>query len=461
MRFYKIFLCSTFLLSLISCEENTTIGSSIIDEEIEIVMDSTYTVTGKSVENDKIQSRSINQLLGSIDAKQYGSLTSEIVTQFMPADKIDTAGVTANDIDSVKLKLYIPMGGYTGDSIVPMGLNVYKLNKQLPSPIYSDFNPKDYYSPNDLLGSAIYSASALGLPDSIAKFNYRSIEVDLPLSLGRDFFNKYKENPETFTIPSEFAKWFPGIYISNSFGNGRVIKINSTSVKMYYHKTVKMEDTGKDTTYYKEGNYLAITPEVVSNNNISFAMANDLKTMANNGEAVIVAPAGMDVEFTFPGREIIENYKANKGNLAVINALTLEIPADAIANDYGIAPPPHLLLVKSSEKNDFFAKDKITDNKTSFYATYDAVNKKYAFTDMRQYIIDLMKQETIADEDVAFTLTPVSLSTESSSSGSYYYYSSTTYVNGITPYVESPAMVKLCFDKAKIKFTYSKQTITN
>ena len=179
----------------------------------------------------------------------------------------------------------------------------------------------------------------------------------------------------------------------------------------------------------------------------------------SENEAVIVAPAGMDVQITFPAREIIESYNNNKGNISVINALSFEIPAEEITNSNGITPPPYLLLVQSSKKDEFFENGDITDDKASFYATYDATNKKYIFSEMRQYLIDLLKKESITDDDVTFTLTPVSLSTESS--GSNYYYSSTTYINDITPYVEAPAMVKLNLDKAKIKFTYSKQTITN
>lgn len=460
MRFSKILLSSLLIISLVSCEETTTIGSSIIEDEIEIVMDSSYIVTGKSVENNRVQSRSLTQLLGIIEAKEYGYLKSDIVTQLMPTGKIDTTGVTVNDIDSLKLKMYIPMGGYTGDSIVPMGVNVYRLkqNSSLPSPIYSNFDPSDYYDNSDLIGSTIYSANALGLSDSIAELTHRFIEVKLPVELGRDFFTKYKENPNIYLNPTAFAKWFPGLYIANNFGSGRIMKISAAEVKMYYRKTVKIEDTNRDTTYYKEGNYFAITPEVISNNNITLAMSDNIKSMSEN-EAVIVAPAGMDVQITFPAREIIESYNNNKGNISVINALSFEIPAEEITNSNGITPPPYLLLVQSSKKDEFFENGDITDDKASFYATYDATNKKYIFSEMRQYLIDLLKKESVTDDDVTFTLTPVSLSTESS--GSNYYYSSTTYINDITPYVEAPAMVKLNLDKAKIKFTYSKQTITN
>ena len=227
MKISNILFGCLLLVALASCDESVTIGSSVIEDEIEIVMDSSYTVSGRSIENTRIQSRTVTQLLGSINAKEYGSLKSDFVTQLMPANKIDTTGVTAEDIDSIKMKLFMPLGGYTGDSIVPMGLNVYRLNKQLPSPIYSDFNPAEYYSEADLLCSKIYTANALGENDSVAELSYRFIDIDLPVELGREFFNKYKENPEIFTIPTEFAKWFPGLYVANTFGNGRVIQIES------------------------------------------------------------------------------------------------------------------------------------------------------------------------------------------------------------------------------------------
>ena len=59
------------------------------------------------------------------------------------------------------------------------------------------------------------------------------------------------------------------------------------------------------------------------------------------------------------------------------------------------------------------------------------------------------------------TLTPVDITTETSSSSSSYYYSSssTTTVTAIAPAVQKPCIAKLLFGKAKIKLTYSKQTI--
>lgn len=458
MKFHKFIIGAFLMVSLASCEESSTIGESIIQDEIEIVVDSSYTVGGRSVVSQRVQSRTTTQLLGVVNAKGFGSLRSDVVTQFMPTVDMDTAGVTEEDIDSIKLVMRILKGGYTGDSIAPMGVKVYQLNKQLPSPIYSNFSPEEYYASDSEIGSAVYTATALGMSDSIAELDYRSVEVMLPLELGKKFYRRYKTNPETFGTPTDFAAWFPGLYITNSYGAGRVMHFKSTDMRIYYRQHDTVDD--KDTTYYKTGVYFAVTPEIVTNNNIEMSISEDIQTRVDAGDAIVLAPAGLDVEIEFPAREIIANYKANKGLISVINTLSFELPVEKVANDYGINPPPYLLMVQSSKKEDFFADRDITDNKTSFYAAYNSSTGKYLFTGMRDYIISLLDKEEITDEDVTFTLTPVNVATESSSSGSYYYSSSSVqYITDICPYVDSPAMVKLMLDKAKIKFTYSKQSV--
>lgn len=450
-KFFALLLITCLLFS---CDENSSIGSSITQEEVEIIVDSSFTITGNTIYSDKIQSRTLTQLLGRINAQGYGDLTSDVVTQFMPAGVIDTSGVNVDDIDSIKLLLQIPNGGYIGDSIAPMGLKIYRLNKQLPSPIYSNFNPDGYYNKSELIGSSVYSANALSANDSIKKLPYRTIYIDLPLSLGKEFFNKYKENPEIYSTPSSFANYFPGIYITNSYGTGRIMKISNSQVKLYYHKTIKMEGTDKDSTYQKVGNYFAVTPEIITNNNISYNISPQLKTMISNGDNLIIAPTGTNVEIKFPAQEIVDKYLNNKGDLSVINSLTMEIPVSKIKNNYNIAPPPYVLLIKKSQVDVFFANSEVTDNENSFYAVYNKEKNCYQFSDMRSYIINLTKKEEITEDDVQFVIIPVSVNTESTSS-----YSSSVFLSDIVPYVETPAMAKLLLDKTKIKFTFSKQTI--
>lgn len=117
-------------IAVTGCEEATTMGSSLIQDETEFVIDSSFTVTGRSVENRKVQSRTVVQLLGKIDADGYGLLKSDVVTQFMPSNVMETEGVTS--IDSIKLRLAIPPEALWVIRLVPMGLEVYRLDRQLP-----------------------------------------------------------------------------------------------------------------------------------------------------------------------------------------------------------------------------------------------------------------------------------------------------------------------------------------
>ena len=127
-----ILLTAAVSLFFQSCEESNNIGSSLVKDQMEIIVDSAFTVTGKSVINDHIQSRTITQVLGSINAGVYGSLNSEFVTQFMPAAKIDTTNVKVENIDSLKIIFRVPTEDIVGDSLIPMGLEIYPLIKRLP-----------------------------------------------------------------------------------------------------------------------------------------------------------------------------------------------------------------------------------------------------------------------------------------------------------------------------------------
>ncbi len=457
MKSLRYIPCLVAALLFASCDNSDNIGSSIIQDEISIIVDSAFVVNGHSVQNDHVQSRTITQLLGAIEAKGFGDLKSDFVTQFMPAARVDTTKVTAESIDSMKLYMSIPKNnGFIGDSLVPMGLEIYRLNRQLPYPIYSDFDPTDYYNPESLLSSKVYNCNALGRSDSVQALSYRDIEIDMPLDLARELFNLYKQNPDNYLIPSLFAKSFPGIYVKSTFGSGRVVKIGSTVMSMFYHINDKTE-TGKDTTYYYIGNYYAVSPEIITNNNISYNISTDLTARVAAGEKLIVAPVGLDVEITFPIREIIDSYRNDPRSLSVVNNLSFTIPAEEIENSYSIGIPPYLLMVLSKNKDTFFANNETTDNTYSFYATYNSTTNSYAFSDMRKYLTAMLAKDELNVEDYTFTLTPVTINTETS--GSSYYSAGTTYISSIVPYVETPVMTKLNFDDAKIILTYSKQTV--
>lgn len=461
MRHYVLSALAIVALLLTSCDNSPSIGSSITADTVEIVTVSDFTVTGSTMPNNKVQSRTVIELLGAINADEYGSLYSDFVTQFMPSAQIETEGVV---IDGLTLRMAIPKtAGIVGDSLAPMGLEVYELNRDLQYPIYSNFGEdvSNYYDSSNPIASKTYTFTTAGQSDSIQALSYVEISVPMPLELANRLFDIYKENQENYLIPERFAQKFPGIYVRSNFGNGRVSKIGATIMTMDYHVN-DVNDEGKDTTYYYSGNYYAVSPEIITNNNINFEMSQSLKERYDNGENLLVAPIGLDMEIQFPINDILNNYIDNSGLISVVNGLAFTLPVEEIENEHGIAPPPYILMVRSDKKDEFFAKNQITDNLTSFLGTYNSTYNRYEFPDMRAYLVDQINKGAASPSEYTYTLTPVTVNTETNASSSYYYYGTTsTTVSSIVPYVETPAMAKILLDEAKIVLSYSKQTLKN
>lgn len=469
-----VFIAATIALgiSLGSCTEET-IGTSISDIHSAIIEDSGFFFTGNSVRNTHLRSRSSIQLLGNVNADGYGTLVSDVVAQFMPTTTIDTVGVHggAQWIDSCFVTMRVATTDVIGDSLAPMRMNVYKLNKQLPVPIFSDFDPSGYYTADELMGSITYSTNELTRKSSYtstgSSYSYYEISVPVPVSFARDLFNKYKEDQSVFNTPRSFASYFPGIYITNSYGQGRVMNVYDIEFVTYYKKYEKTTET-TDTIYpaWKQS-YMAVTPEVVYNNNISLNVDPQVQAMVNSGEAIVMGPAGYEVEATFPIQEIIDKFKSETQDaLGVINGLSLKIPAEKVANKYDIAPPKYLLMVKKSYRDEFFEKDSLTNNKDAFYAEYDELTNSYIFSGLRNYVLDIIKKKggVAQASDMEFVIMPIDVTTYSNtSSSSYYYYyantSTTEVVTKIAPAVSRPSLAKLDLKKAKITLTYSRQAV--
>ena len=184
-------------------------------------------------------------------------------------------------------------------------------------------------------------------------------------------------------------------------------------MEMFYHRTAHIDSLNRDTTYYYSNHYFAVTPEIISNNSISLSIEKSVRDMIAEGQNILVTPAGTSLRMRFPVPEILRSYKENiaKG-IGVINSLSLSLPAETIENEYNISAPPSVLLVLSKDKESFFAQNKLTDDKTSFKADYNASTCSSDFSGLREYIVDCMKKDTLTEEDYTFDIVPVPSKTE-------------------------------------------------
>lgn len=460
---------ATVSLFITACDDDmSSIGSSISSSEVTINVDSLiYKLDATTIEAPDFESRSNFSLIGSINVPEYGALQCSYVTQFLPAEKLNIPdSIKAENIDSVKIIMTVAKNLITGDSLAPQQLKVYSLNKQLPADINSNFNPEGYYE-NTPLAIKNYTLSGYTYNDTTYKAETNvKLSAQLPVELGRKFFNDYQTNPDIFIWPQKFAEYWPGIYVAPTFGKGCIAPVTNTSVYVYFPKTKVV--TEKDTA----GNEILVdkivpdsvcmfssAPEVISNVNINYTPSQFVKNQIANGRNIITTPGGYTVRLKFPAKDILKDYWNEEYDLGVINNMIFKLPVKLISNSYGLGLPPALLMIKTSELDSFFAEGKLPDNKNSFYSVYSSTSNSYSFNSMREYIKGLREkgEAGITDEDVDFTLVPVAVTTEDytdSKTGTL-----VTTVTSVVPYITKPTMVELDTDNSIIVFTYSNETL--
>lgn len=453
-----------------SCEDEVSpIGSSVASGEVTIQVDSlVYALKAQTLETTSIDTRSTTKVVGKISVPPYGSLDCSFVSQLLPAARMALPdSITINQVDSMNMIVHIPRGSFTGDSLAPQLMKLYMLNKQLPSDIDNNFNPKGYYDPSRPLGHKSYTLSAIAEKDSAFRSNTLiNVSMKMPDEMARRTFEQYRKDSTIFQWPQEFAKEFPGIYVESSFGSGCIANVSAVRSYLYYHYNVNRSVFDTTDSIYVTKSVLmkdsvgvfTTAPEVLSSNNISYTISPYLRSLVEEGKQIITTPGGFYVTFDFPTREILDIYSKQVSNLSMISDLSFSIPASNIENDYGLGKVPSLLMVKKSKLEDFFNGNNIPDNINSFSGAYSSTTGCYEFASLREYIMQFVASpSSVTDDDCEFALVPVYLVTEdvvNSWSGS-----STSYVLRCVPYIGTPTMTQLHTDKANIRFTFTKQLI--
>lgn len=465
-RYFLIPAVSALLFT--ACDDDTSlIGSSLSRGEVTIVLDSLkYHLQSEVLERDNFDSRSTTTLLGRISVPVYGDLRCSFVSQLLPATTTgipDSIGVER--MDSMRMIASVPRGAFTGDSIAPQQLKVYSLTKPLPAYIDNKFDPDGYFDKENPLGCQTYSMNELSSNDSIfAKRSVINIPVTLPAKMARETFNAYKSDPSLFEWPANFSKKYPGVYVESGFGRGCISNIAALNFYIYYHHLETRTFIEGDVSVNKEVvvkdsvSVFTTGPEVTTANIISYEIGAKLKGMKGDGKSLVTTPGGYVTRIKFPADEIIKEYNDRDHNMGIVSNLSFSLPASQIENDLDIQVPPFMALIKTSELDSFFNANKLPDDKTSFWAAYNSTTGQYTFKSMRQYIVDLMKNDMPpTDDDMDFTLIPVNILTESETNS--YTGAVTTYVTRCAPYMLKPTMALLHTDRAVICFTYSMQTI--
>ncbi|MGL5562872.1 MAG: DUF4270 domain-containing protein [Tannerellaceae bacterium] len=404
----KLLLLSSLFLIFIGCNDDLSdVGTSMQPDKDKITsFADTFDMKSKTIQVDSIYAKTIDGLLGNLNDPVYGQLKADYVCQFYIPDEYKFPEKVVNGkIDSIDLKVFYR--SWIGDSLSPMQATAYLVTSQLTKDYYTNIDPKEFCDMSTLLGEASYTSYDRTVPDSVRNnTNFvPHFTMKFPRELGQKLYDESLKNPSIFETPEKFAEYFPGIYVSNTFGDGNILKVELTHMNVYYNyeKTVKGSE-GQDSTYIADGvTIFNVTPEIIQLNHVVNSDLSELLT-PNDEYTFLKTPAGVYTEMELPLQEM---YKTLEGR--IINEASLKIKVTNKEDyRYALDPPSYLLLIEQDSIKTFFEDQKLPDNKSSYLAALSKNELSYNFGNIATLLQEKIKEEPEAN--LNYVLVPVSAS---------------------------------------------------
>lgn len=387
------------------------------------VFDTTVTVSARTIVVDSVYAKTNNGLLGNFYDPSYGNIKSSYICQYYPSvgfpylDSIVIDNETKKSkIDSVRLNVYY--SSYLGDSLAPMEVTIYPVVKPLDNNYYTNADPANYCDLNHPIAKYGYTARNLNFSDSVLQANgyYHYISIPLPVSIGQDYLDKVS-NGELKTV-DEFLDYFPGTYLTTTFGTGSMLSVDMTDIIMYYTLLRTYQDVnGNDSIGTTVGSAaFAVTKEVIQLN--KFENTNPaFLTEDNPDKTYLKSPAGVYTELTIPLKEIVKGIGTKKFS-SVKLSLSAYPPDDSVAyplpfpgisnsaNDYDATGyEAKLLLIEPDSVKNFFELKKVADGRTSFTTQFSPSTYSYDFNNIANVVQNAI--EKAPDKDLTLWLIPV------------------------------------------------------
>ncbi len=422
-------------------DELSEVGSSIQpDGDKSFVYVDSFQLSAKTVLMDSVYARTTSGLLGEIYDPLYGNIKSDYLCQFYCPENYQFQNTPLNGvIDSMDLRIFY--SSWVGDSLTPMQVTVYPISTVPERNFYTNVDPEKYCDMQTVLGQKMYTAYDVTISDSVrnglTSTTYTPVvRVKLPTEIGQDFYNETVNNPGSFENQDAFNQYFPGLYITNTFGSGNLLTVYQTSFFIYYRYTVE-GSAGQDSIVNGREQF-NVTREVIQLNHVANANLEPL-LLPDEKYTYMRTPAGVYTELTLPITEIKETVGSR-----FLNNLPLTLHAMPQENwDYAFEPPSYLLLLPTDSVKGFFEQNKVENNETAFLSgIYDSSTRTYTFGNISNLI--KYQLENAPDEDLQVSVIPVSRETQSDS------YSGTEYTVTLSNYM-LPSGVKIVKDNDYMK----------
>ena len=422
-------------MAFAACDETTdTIGSSITNNVDNIsIQDQVFNVTTRSIVSGPVLSRNNTGMIGKVKDPETGTYVSgDYMTQVgvLSSFSLDTLEYIRNAhngaIKADSCYLLVSYKTSYGDTLAPMKVTAYEMSKPMSEDqeYYSDYDAfkGGWVSEDNILSSATYNLNTTNMAFKIyLNKPYTAKDGKTYNNYGSYIMNTFVEHPEYFKSNNLFLnKVCPGFYIKQTGGIGNVANVWNTELQFYYklQKTVK-SSTGND-SIVSGLNYNRFdgTEEVLQLNKIN----NDEQTMAKLAKdetcTYLKSPAGIFTEVTLPVEDIMKGHENDTLNTATVTFPRMNNVDNN--NDYQFSVPSTILMVQADSLNAFFENSKLTDNRTSYTATYNqsstGVKNAYTFYNISNLITTMYKNKGKSDNWNKVVLVPVTLTTSTQNS---------------------------------------------
>lgn len=423
------------------------------DEDRFTVKTDSFQLQASTIQMDSVYAKTTYGLLGEMFDPVYGNLKSDYICQFYCPENFQFRHKPVDGkIDSMDVQMVYMYrtSSWIGDSLTPMRAQIYKVTKPLTRNYYTNINPGDYCDMKTTLSSQAYTAYDTSVPDSVrfaTDYNgnptyVSKIIMQMPKELGQHFYDETVNNPGSFSSQEAFNQFFPGLYITNTFGTGNILFLSQTNFNIYYKYTVK-DIAGRD-SIVKTQERFKTTKEVIQLNRFKNTDMSNL-LVPNDSHTYIKSPAGVCTRLVLPATEISAAVEGR-----TINDMPFSMKALAQEDsEYALTPPPYLLLLPEDSVKTFFENGQIENNQTAFLSDgYSASTRTYSFNNIANILTNQLKNSP--GKDLNLVAIPVNRQTQANNYGEKFTISISNYF--------VPAGVKLKKDPEamKVKVTSSK-----
>jgi len=408
-------------MAISSCDEDTlTIGQSLTDKaDMLDMVTANFVVNTQTMVADSVLSLSNKCYFGKVKDPETGAdVTSEFTSQFhliedtyiSPEDSVVSRSADNKaQADSCDIVLYLSSPFRAQDSLTAMKMRVHELDKPIEEGqlYYSNFDPVARHllrvGDGRINQGKVFSYKNMTESDSTRTSKNYIANIRIPLNspytakdgavynnYGTYIMQEYYNHRNYFRNSYTFAHQVcPGFFFEITDGLGFHANVTDIGLRIFYH-------VNRDTLSNKSL-VLAGTKEVLQTTRVTNDKAAISQLASETTHTYLKSPAGLFTEVVLPVDEI-KNYVDNNGkkhdNDSLLAAkLTFQRVNSQSSDDRMLAIPSNILMVEKDSLNTFFEKNKVPDNKTTFYTSYVSSYNTYTFTNVSNLITALWNQK--------------------------------------------------------------------